>query len=411
MPATTIAPPAQGQAVNKTVWAIIHNAFATKVAEKNQYLPFIDGLRGLAVLMVVLSHTSQNLGEGGFRFSISKYITMAGDRGVQLFFILSAFTLFSSSLVRFSKDTHPIRNFYIRRAFRILPFWWTIVAFWTLYYHPPLYEVLPSVLFIFGFLRFNGNLEFVPGGWTLFVEETFYILLPILFRKINNLWRALGLFVALWLVGDIWLNEGPQIPALNQNSFIFFAPLSHWFAFALGIVGYFVVRHEVFKKHFASNRSAWLLLDAAALTSAWVWLTADFRVQTLALFFIFVAAFTENGLIARIMRNPLLMRFGRYCYSIYLLQFVAITVLNPLRDSLFQMLHITASHYEVRLLVYYPVLLTILLVTAFFTFNFIEKPCIDLGKKLIVALTEHSRRRQMAAEETPRLGIDEGSQL
>lgn len=399
------------QDTGTSIRRFIQRTFTAKVAENNAYLPFVDGLRGLAVLMVVLSHASQHLGPGSFHHDLAASIASAGDRGVQLFFILSAFTLFSSSLVRFKKDTHPTRNFYIRRIFRILPFWWIIVAFWALYYHPHFYQIVPSILFIFGFLRFDGNLEIVPGGWTLFVEETFYILLPVLFSKINNLWRSLGLLLALWLVGDIWLTQGPKVSGLNQNGFVFFAPFSHWFAFALGIVGYFVVRHEVFQKHFLNNRSAWLLLDAAALAGAWIWLKADFRIQTIALFLIFLAAFAEGGIIGKLMRNPVLMRFGRYCYSAYLLQFVLLLLLNPLRDRIFQTLHIASSSYEVRLLVYYPIVLIILLAASFIAFNFIEKPCIDLGKKLIILLTERSRRRAVAAEETPVRGIDEAAQL
>ena len=53
----------------------------------------------------------------------------AGARGVQLFFMLSAFTLFASSKVRFARDRFPALNFYVRRAFRILPLWWAAVAY------------------------------------------------------------------------------------------------------------------------------------------------------------------------------------------------------------------------------------------------------------------------------------------
>jgi peptidoglycan/LPS O-acetylase OafA/YrhL len=389
----------------------LKNAFSAKVAEKNAYLPFIDGLRGLAVLMVVLSHTSQHLGAGSFHFALTKSLTESGDRGVQLFFILSAFTLFSSSLVRFKRDTRPTRNFYIRRIFRILPFWWVIVAFWALYYQPHFYQVLPSILFVFGFLRFDGNLEIVPGGWTLFVEETFYLLLPLLFSKITNLWRATGLFVALWLVGDIWLSEASKIKFFEPSQFVFFAPLTHWFAFGLGIVGYYLVRHQLFKRHVLTNRSAWLLVDALAIGGAWICLNADFRSQTIVLFLVFLAAFLEGGFIGKIMRNPLLMRFGRYCYSMYLLQFALLVLLDPFRDWLFQTLHIASRSYEVRLLVYYPVMLIILLAVSFLTFNLVEKPCIDLGKRLIIRLTERKRRRQITAGENHPRGIDEAEQF
>jgi peptidoglycan/LPS O-acetylase OafA/YrhL len=73
------------------------------------------------------------------------------------------------------------------------------------------------------------------------------------------------------------------------------------------------------------------------------------------------------------MRNPLLMRFGRYCYSIYLLQFALLLLLEPVRNLLFQALHIATAPYELKLFIYYPIVLALLLITSFVTFNLIEK--------------------------------------
>lgn len=88
------------------------------IADPEIYLPAIDGLRGIAVLMVLAVHTSQRVGNVGlemFRFPLIGEFIDAGARGVELFFLLSAFTLFRSSRAKYSEESNPRRNFYIRR--------------------------------------------------------------------------------------------------------------------------------------------------------------------------------------------------------------------------------------------------------------------------------------------------------
>ena len=80
------------------------------IAEKAYYRPYIDGWRGVAILLVMMVHTSQhcgNDGHGEFLVGLSERFFNSGARGVQLFFILSAFTLFNSSYRRFKVDVAP----------------------------------------------------------------------------------------------------------------------------------------------------------------------------------------------------------------------------------------------------------------------------------------------------------------
>jgi len=149
------------------------------IAERKYYYPYIDGLRGIAVLMVLIVHTSQYVGNvhsGSFRFSFVEGFINSGARGVQLFFILSAFTLFNSSWVRYKVEKYAKLNFYIRRIFRILPFWIFVVicmAFIIGANHD-INRIVTNISFAFGFVRFRPHVELVTGGWTLFVEESFF---------------------------------------------------------------------------------------------------------------------------------------------------------------------------------------------------------------------------------------------
>ena len=80
-------------------------------------LKFIDSIRGVAILMVILVHTAQRISGLGV---LASTITMYGQMGVQLFFIASAYTLCLSSQRR-ANETLPYIKFGIRRFFRIAP--------------------------------------------------------------------------------------------------------------------------------------------------------------------------------------------------------------------------------------------------------------------------------------------------
>jgi exopolysaccharide production protein ExoZ len=82
-----------------------------------------DFLRGIAILGVIVVHTSQV-----FPSKIEAVDTLAGfgRLGIQLFYFISALTMCYTWTLRPS-ETNPIRKFYIRRAFRIAPLFWIAI--------------------------------------------------------------------------------------------------------------------------------------------------------------------------------------------------------------------------------------------------------------------------------------------
>ena len=76
------------------------------------YNPALDGLRAVAIVLVLLSHAHVPLFDGAFL-------------GVDLFFVLSGYLIGGQLLRPLANGAKPsLRDFYLKRAFRILPAFW-----------------------------------------------------------------------------------------------------------------------------------------------------------------------------------------------------------------------------------------------------------------------------------------------
>jgi peptidoglycan/LPS O-acetylase OafA/YrhL len=142
-------------------------------------LPGLDTLRAIAIVAVMLYHLKPFLPE--------KMTAAAqfGWMGVDLFFVLSGYLIGMQLLRPYSTGEKPsIREFYRRRAYRILPAY--LVVLW-LYLVFPTWRESPALPPLWQFLTFTVNLLFVDFShhafshvWSLCVEEHFYLVLPLL---------------------------------------------------------------------------------------------------------------------------------------------------------------------------------------------------------------------------------------
>ncbi|HEX8329764.1 MAG TPA: acyltransferase [Hymenobacter sp.] len=155
----------------------------------SSYFPALTGLRAVAAFMVYLSH-SQPL-----RFITDSPVLLSLDFtiGVNIFFVLSGFLI----TLRYAESATLRASFwrpYLANRFaRVYPMWWllsTIALVWRLGHHgqstvgTEVRHYLASISFVRGF---SSTLLYaqIQQGWTLTVEESFYLLAPVLFV----LWR------------------------------------------------------------------------------------------------------------------------------------------------------------------------------------------------------------------------------
>jgi peptidoglycan/LPS O-acetylase OafA/YrhL len=191
-------------------------------------IPELDGLRGVAAFGIVLWHYIPSIvvSEPGSLLAYLQRGLSLCWAGVDLFFVLSGF-LIGSILLRESGSTHYFSTFYIRRAARILPLYFIMLAglalgqIWLHAGAPaPIQPLFENTLPWWSYAVFAHNF-FMPGidsfgpkfinvTWSLAVEEQFYLLLPLLVwasprRQLG--WWLLALFLSAPLL-RLWVHAG-----------------------------------------------------------------------------------------------------------------------------------------------------------------------------------------------------------
>ena len=141
-------------------------------------IPSLDGLRAISIALVVLGHLVK------WRHISLGVLGSYGALGVQVFFVLSGY-LITSLLLKEYKQTSTIglKDFYIRRAFRIFPAAFVFLAIVTiLYWHQMRwYHVAAAVLYL---TNMDLTRPWIFGHlWSLSIEEQFYLLWPFVLKK------------------------------------------------------------------------------------------------------------------------------------------------------------------------------------------------------------------------------------
>lgn len=227
-----------------------------------RYLPQLDGLRGLAILGVLLFHTG--------RFSL-------GWTGVVLFFVLSGY-LITGILLEGKERPAYFGNFYARRALRIFPAyylvlgltWWIRRDFTLIPAETGVPPTLPEwtyfVLYVQNYWMaaqsFGTPLSHLLGfTWTLAVEEQFYLAWPLLVYFLRP--RALLLLCAALVGAAPLLRMG--ILMASDNPMLTLASLpSHLDSLALG-AAICLMSRDARLRGWLTRRSGAALLFAAGI--------------------------------------------------------------------------------------------------------------------------------------------------
>ena len=316
------------------------------------YIPEIQGMRGVAVLFVILFHAGVFL-PGGFI-------------GVDIFFVISGFVI-TKLLVRELEtgETKIIRRFFLGRFYRLFPASAAVVLF-TLFLSTISLSPIDGIQSVTSISRhaslFIGNIGLVNSGgyffssnplehlWSLGVEAQFYAIYPMVFLflyRFSKKWKQSGLVLAMMIAGMIFVSlffatfgarKISQIFEINARDFSFYMMPSRSWEFLLGTLVAIIPGNKEAQKS-VYKMSALLASLAIIAGSAILFESQDSFPSYLSLLPPFGSAIViafhrqSRGLIA-LLRSRLLIFIGNISYSWYLWHWPLIVISRALFPNL-----------------------------------------------------------------------------
>jgi peptidoglycan/LPS O-acetylase OafA/YrhL len=335
-------------------------------------VPQLDGVRGIAILLVMLVNTSEKYPV----LHLQRFVA-DGWMGVDLFFALSGF-LITRILLDSRQSLDYFKNFYGRRVLRILPLYYVVLIF--------MFVVVPLLLpgqarsiferaapwwsfplFLQNFLVAQSTLAVGPLGasWSLAIEEQFYLLWPLVVRHspIKSL-RVIATLLILFSPPLTWYLS-------SQHVYIY----SSVFCRQVGLMAGALLAVLLHSGDFAPRKylkSAWIAF-LITLTLTFIsealgtrWLTFSF-VALAATLFIFLALHSQQKWLQAVLRNRLLMYTGTISYGLYLL--------HKIPADFVQAVHL--DRYPALIL---PFIFFASYVLAALSWNLLEKPFLSLKR-------------------------------
>ena len=355
---------------------------------KDRHIPALDGVRGIAVLLVIAFHCRSILPSSGPTYLLLRFLDL-GWSGVDLFFVLSGF-LITGILLDTRHLPNYFRNFYARRILRIFPLYF-------LYLFVILVAVRPAATWISGadswsnvrpwwYLTYLANWQ--PGHgvedrylghlWSLAIEEQFYCIWPAV------IWIVRPRRMALWCVPPIVLAPLFRWMAGMQDEAAYRLTSCRMDALILG--AFVAVGVREFRE--TCDRLVRYVFGAAFLGFLWVvsqlraafWHDPKMSILGASLIaveyacLVFAGATCKGGPLGRLLTWPFLRTCGKYSYAMYI---VHLSVFQSLEPVVAGALRERVSAF-VLYGVFFSVVVGITLGTAWMSWRVVEQPFLRL---------------------------------
>lgn len=337
-----------------------------------------------------------------------KRITNFGWYGVQLFFIVSAFTLLLSWNRSSSSGAAKIGRFFVRRFLRIAPMYYFGIAIY-FFLRPPsvqfdLQALFANLVFVNSWSpvwlpTVPGVWQVMPGGWSISVEFCFYVMFPLaavcvidIRSSLVFLLAALALMVATYSMGVAPLTS--QYGKEPTEQFLFFWLPNQVVIFAMGFLLYYFLRSRSRVMTQWRSGLARRARSVFVIGVALVLILSQFRIHKYfstefpfvpthvavsAVFLVCLAALLDTTARLALVNNAFTQRLGEASFSAYVLHWGIVDGIKLFSSTL----GLDASGWSAILA--FVVVLPIAVVSTYtisrLTYRLIEKPFIEIGHR------------------------------
>jgi peptidoglycan/LPS O-acetylase OafA/YrhL len=377
------------------------------VVANRAHFPGLDGMRAIAAVMVIFTHVADATGSYSSTFLGAFFARM--DAGVAVFFVLSGFLLYRPFVVAHFADSRPpaLLPFWWRRFLRIVPAYWLVLTFFIVIGTIPV-PGWGHIGYLYGFGQIYSKAHVLDGlvqAWTLCVEITFYLFLPIFAlalraiagRITNKLRVELFAVAVLWVAG---VTTHTLLLATHKSS----TPSTLWLPsqidlFALGMLlavisAWSVHTGVVPRAAAAAGRHPWWCWIVAAAAFFMVSKVLDIPrglaqlttgqemsrqllYAATAFFLVLPAVFgpQDKGFVRKFLRTPVVAWLGLVSYGIYLWH-------KPILDELVARHNALGWVPGARFVSVFVVVVALTLVAAAISYYGLERPALRLKNRV-----------------------------
>jgi peptidoglycan/LPS O-acetylase OafA/YrhL len=311
-------------------------------------IPVLDGLRGIAILLVLLYHGLFSIHFASLPLVRLSPVAKLSGSGVDLFFVLSGF-LIGGILLDVKDSPHYFKTFYVRRAYRILPLYLAVLGICLLrlisfHLFPAWFgnsqpKHIPFLSYVFFFQNIwmavvgSFGLAFLSPTWSLAVEEQFYLTAPFLVRRLNRC-TLTKVLLAVILASPL-LRIGAHLAFRDGSLAALVLMPCRADAFCLGVLCALAFRTPAWWQRVNAKRAV-ILWATGGMATLLIWLAYNPRpfpgamltggYTLVACFYscCLVIALTSKGIARRFLSLEPLMSLGTIAYCSYLLHLLLI---------------------------------------------------------------------------------------
>lgn len=346
----------------------------------------VDAFKGIAILGILLVHSGA-AGLGGIIGEVSS----AGQKGVQIFLIISAMLIFKSLQKEHEKDKGmSLKAWYIRRFIRLIPLYYiaNIVvlvkdgfaqSYWSGTHGMTIGTVISNFLFIHGLYPWWSNA--ININWYIGTLAIFILVSPLLYHLLDRI-DKLVIFLAFSWLFNIICNHTIGMIDLGEDTYVWTA---YWMNFSIvaqlpvlviGMILYYILEKTdilfKIKQHLGNRKKSFCY---AAIGVCLLWLSfmihhgAVLVEYALVFAIIIFVSFIDK---IYVIENPIFKILGRYSYGIYLFHFPLFEITHDLFGN---------NTSNLNIFICYIVVLTVSFILSWILVHLVERPFVYLCTK------------------------------